>query len=154
MLRSSSKNDWAVAGFLLGSLILVSLVNFSTVQVKPNVFIVVPIAAALLVESWYVFFGLLLTELLWLKFTPFLAFEYGIVFLLGACSFVIARLLIFRKIFPVRLFFVLVLQTLFWFAVQATSQIVSLVFLLELIYNVIIEELLFALGSWIKKRFS
>jgi len=154
MFRASQKNDFAVAALLLGALVLFSLINFSTIQVKPNIFIIVPIVAALLIENWHIFFGLLLIELIWLKFTPFLIIEYGIILLFSVCSFIVAKLLIFRKILLVRLFFVFLLQFLFWFVLQATSQILSLVFLLELVYNVIIEELLFALGSWLKKRFS
>jgi hypothetical protein len=42
----------------------------------------------------------------------------------------------------------------FWIALQSSGQILSLIFLLEFIYNVIIEELLFAFGTWLKKKFS
>jgi hypothetical protein len=148
------KKDIIVSSALVVLTALFSLASFSSINVKPNIFIVIPIVAALLVESWYVFLGFMLLEMLWLKFTPFLIAEYGVIFILGLFSFIISKLLIFRKILAVRACLVLFIQMAFWIALQASGQILSLVFLLEFIYNVIIEELLFAFGTWLKKKSS
>jgi hypothetical protein len=148
------KKDIIVVSALAVLTALFSLASFSTINVKPNVFIVIPIVAALLIESWYVFLGFILLEMLWLKFTPFLMAEYGVIFILGLISFIISKLLIFGKILVVRTCLVLFIQLAFWIALQSSGQILSLIFLLEFIYNVIIEELLFAFGTWLKKKFS
>lgn len=148
------KKDTIVVSALAVLTALFSLASFSTINVKPNVFIVIPIVAALLIESWYVFLGFILLEMLWLKFTPFLMAEYGVIFILGLISFIISKLLIFGKILVVRACLVLFIQLAFWIALQSSGQILSLIFLLEFIYNVIIEELLFAFGTWLKKKFS
>lgn len=148
------KKDIVAALALTVFTALFSLASFSTINVKPNIFIVIPIVASLLIDSWYVFLGFMFIEMLWLKFTPFLMAEYGVIFVLGFISYTISKLLIFRKILVVRACLVLFIQAAFWVALQATGQILSLVFLLEFIYNVIIEELLFAFGTWLKKKFS
>jgi hypothetical protein len=148
------KKDIIVVSALAIFTALFSLASFSTINVKPNIFIVIPVVAALLIENWYVFLGFMLIEVFWLKFTPFLVAEYGVVFILGLISFIISKLLIFRKILAVRACLVFFIQAAFWIALQASTQILSLTFLLEFIYNVIIEELLFAFGTWLKKKFS
>lgn len=154
MKNTDIKKDIVTVVALVIFLALFSLADFSTISVKPNAFIVIPIVAALLIESWYVFLGFMLAEMLLLKFTPFLIPEYGVVFILGLISFLISKFFIFRKILIVRVSLVFFIQAAFWIALQAIGQIWSLVFLLEFIYNIIIEELLFAFGIWLKKKFS
>jgi hypothetical protein len=154
MPNKNFKTDIILSLYLFLALVIFSLISFSTIRIKPNIFLVVPIVAGLLIESWQIFFGLLFVLILWLKFTPYLNLEYVIVFLFSSMSYVVTKFLIFGKILIVRILLVLVFQMLFWLVLNGGYQIISLVFLLEFIYNVIIEELLFAFGTWIKKRFS
>ena len=152
MDSKSLKKDILIAGSLFLATVLFSLISFSTIKIRPNIFLVAPIVASLLIESAYVFFGFLLALILWLKYTPFFTIEYLIVFILGSISFIVSKLLIFGKVLFVRICLVLIFQALFWLVLGDGVGILSLVFLLEFIYNVIIEELLFALGTWIKKK--
>lgn len=152
--QTQSRSDSAAAVVLFIILAVLSLVNFSTVYIKPNVFLAVLVAASFVIESWYVFFGFLIAELLWLKFTPSFLVEYAVFGLLGLCTFVVVKLLVFEHQRVVRIATVLIFQALFWIALQSADAMISLVFLLEFVYNVIIEEILFALGSWLKKKFS
>lgn len=152
MHNKNVKNDAIIAGVIFLFTVLFSLVSFSTIRIRPDIFLVAPIVASLLIESWLVFFGVLLAIILWLKFSPYFSLEYAIIFLLGAISFIVSKFLIFRNILAVRIVFLLAFQGIFWLVLRAGDQIFSLVFILEFIYNIIIEELLFAFGIWLKKK--
>ncbi len=145
------KSEIITAVALLLVMAVISLVNFSSISIKPNIFLAVIVVASLIIETWYVYFGLVLVELLWLKFTPFFLPEYGILFIIAAVAFAISHLFIFGKTRPVRIALIFLFQLVFWLFFQAGFMIISLVFLLELIYNIIAVELLFALSSWLKK---
>lgn len=145
------KSEVVVSAVMLFLTAVFSLINFSSVSIKPNFFISAIIVAGLILDIWYVYFGLVLAELLWLKFTPFFLPEYGAIFIIAAMAFIISHIFIFSKTRPVRVALVVLFQLMFWLFLQAGPMILSLVFLLELIYNVITVELLFTFSSWLKK---
>jgi hypothetical protein len=145
------KNEIIISAALLFVTAVFSLINFSSLPIKPNIFLAAIVVASLVIEIWYVYFGLILAELLWLKFTPFFIPEYGILFVIAAVAFAISHLFIFGKTRSVRIALLVIFQLVFWLFLQAGPMIISLVFLLELVYNTIAVELLFALSSWLKK---
>lgn len=145
------KNEVVISVILMIVMAFFSVADFSSISIKPNIFLAVIVVASLIIETWYVYFGLILAELLWLKFTPFFLPEYGILFVIAATAFAISRLFIFGKTRPVRIALVLLFQLIFWLFLQAGPIIISLVFFLELVYNIIAVEILFALSSWLKK---
>lgn len=147
----NTKKEIIVATVLLLITAVFSLLNFSSISVKPNIFLVVIIVASLLIETWYVYFGFILAELIWLKFTPFFLPEYGILFIISLIVFALVHIFIFSKTRIIRIFLLVLFQMIFWLLLQAGQNILSLVFFLELIYNVIAVELLYAFASWLKK---
>lgn len=147
------KKELAVIFFVFLATIIFSLVDFSFANIKPNIFIVAPLVVSFLIDSWEIFLFFLIAEEFWLKFTPFLIWEYVILFILGIISFVIAKFFIFKKILAVRIAMIFLIQSVFWLAFDSLARINYLVFFMEFIYNIIVEELLFAFGLWIKKRY-
>ncbi len=152
MLRANLKNDILLACVFLAVVMIVSLTQFSTIHIKPNIFLVASLVAGLLIEGWLVLAGFVVVELIWLKFTPNFIAEYALMFFLALFVFFLFKFFVINKVVLVRVFVVLLIQVIFYAALGAAGGIFSLVFALELIYNVILEELLFGLGSWLKKK--
>ena len=151
--NANFKKEFAAAFFIFLAAIVLSLIDFSSSGIKPNIFIITPIVISFLVDDWGLFLLFLIAEEFWLKFTPFLIWEYAILFILGIISFVITNFFIFKKILAVRISMVFLIQSVFWLSLVSLNHVDYLVFFMEFIYNIIVEELLFAFGLWIKKKY-
>jgi hypothetical protein len=147
----SLKKEIVIAAFIFLITSVFSLVNFSSIAIKPNIFLVATLLAAFLIDNWYVYFVFILAQLFWLKFTPYFIFEYGVLFLIALLLFVLIRSFIFNRLMAVRFFLLFVFQLIFWLFLKSQNYVLSIVFLLELIYNIIVFELLYILFLWLKK---
>jgi hypothetical protein len=145
------KKEVFAAFILFLATLIFSIINFSPVSIKPNFFLASLVVASLLFESFYVYFGFLFALLLWMKFTPNFLIEYFLFFTIGVVLFGLVKLFVFSKVRIVRFFLVFIFQLIFWFFMQAGASVFSIIFLLELMYNIVAVELFYILVLWIKK---
>lgn len=122
-------------------------------QVKPNLFIVIPLVGAFFIRSWYVYLVFLLGQIFWFKYVPHFELEYLYLFVFGMVAFFSVRFFIFRRNFISVLLLLLVFQIFFWFLTDGGSAILSILFVREFLYNGIIAGAALAIGTWQEKKF-
>ena len=121
---------------------------------KPNVLLVLVVVLAFFVPVPVMYALFLVLVVAWVRYSPFLEIEYGALALAGVVSFVIIRLIFFRRTVPVLLICILAGQTLFWITVLGVSAAASIPFVVEFLYNSVVGIALFSLGIWLEKKFS
>lgn len=132
---------------LVGALSLVQSFGFSVFNVKPNLALSALIAVSFFVENIWQGFLLIALSALILKFSP--GFEKGIFVLsLIGCGAVLVK-----RYHPWRYFFgnliLIVLATCVFYLVLAPNLINSILFLQELIFNVLAGVIIFAFLSFL-----
>lgn len=127
--------------FTVVCLTFLQTINFAIFSVKPNLALVAIIIVAFFIANiWEVFLLVILSALI-LKFSPGFSGEILIFSLITFTAIVIRKYLPWHLI--INILFLIIVATVFFYIFSAPGLIISIIFLKELVYNIIIGFLIF-----------
>ncbi len=155
MERASLKSVRLISFILFFIYIVLTWLNFLLPLhfIKPNFVLVFISVLGFFVGDFLLFSTYALLSIFVIKYSPFFDWEYFILCIIAFLSFFISKHFLYKKNYLTIGFIITFFQLLFYLSVGQVGLIFSLVFVMELVFNILLGELLFFFGLWLKKIF-
>jgi len=155
MERASIKSARLITFILFFIYIVLTWFNFlSPIHfVKPNFVLVFISVLGFFASDFLIFSIYSLLSIFIVKYSSFFNWEYFILCVIAFLSFFISKNFLYKKNHLTIGLIITLFQLLFYLLVGQVSLIFSLIFIMELVFNILLGELLFFLGLWLKKIF-
>jgi len=121
--------------------------------IKPNVYLVGIVFLAFVVSDVSIFLLAMLAILFWLKYTPVPSYELVVLGIIGVVYAFVRRAII-REPHPAAMAVGVVIGQLVFWMIFAQESVWSLLFAVELFYNLLVLLILYGIWGWVKKKFN